>query len=104
MNVFQPLSPTRVLCGALALPIIASRVGDFWFADVTHCPVRRTLYGGSVFLILKGMFGIYFRYQHLVRNMQRVVLDYEEDKSAETPSGSEDSIASSSGNVILFEM
>lgn len=73
----DPLSATRVLCGALILPTIATIVGKLMFGSV-QSNFQRTLLGGIGFITIKGMLKIYYKQQQYLRQANRVIRDYEE--------------------------
>lgn len=72
------LSTTRVLCGALLLPSISSLVGKIFFDSIKN-NLHRTLVGGLAFVIVKGVFKIYFKQKQYIRKKQRKILDYTDD-------------------------
>lgn len=72
----DPLSATRVLCGALILPTIATIVGKVMFGSV-QSNFQRTLLGGIGFITIKGMLKIYYKQQQYIRQANRVIKDYE---------------------------
>ncbi|XP_051160047.1 E3 ubiquitin-protein ligase MARCHF5-like [Leptopilina boulardi] len=71
----DPVSVTRVLCGALLLPTIASICGKIFFESISS-NFQRTLLGGVAFLSIKGAFKIYHKQQRYVRQCQRRIMDY----------------------------
>lgn len=71
----DPVSATRVLCGALLLPTIASICGKIFFESISS-NFQRTLLGGVAFLSIKGAFKIYHKQQRYVRQCQRRIMDY----------------------------
>nr|XP_003707540.1 PREDICTED: E3 ubiquitin-protein ligase MARCH5-like isoform X1 [Megachile rotundata]XP_012150557.1 PREDICTED: E3 ubiquitin-protein ligase MARCH5-like isoform X1 [Megachile rotundata] len=74
----DPVSATRILCGALLLPSIASICGKIFFESI-HSNFQRTLLGGIAFITIKGAFKIYYKQQQYVRQCQRRILDYTEN-------------------------
>ncbi|GIY61861.1 e3 ubiquitin-protein ligase MARCHF5 [Caerostris darwini] len=78
----DPISATRVLCGALLLPTMATVFGRVFFAHISQNP-QRTLLGGITFIVMKGVLKMYLRQQQYVRQCQRKILNY--DKSAVLP-------------------
>lgn len=74
------LSATRVMCGALVLPTIATSVGKIAFGSV-QSNFQRTLLGGVAFIIIKGFLKIYLRQQLFKQQMSRIVKDYNEDEA-----------------------
>lgn len=77
----DPVSATRVLCGALLLPTIASICGKIFFESISS-NFQRTLLGGVAFITIKGAFKIYYKQQQYVRNCQRRIMDYTESNVA----------------------
>ncbi|XP_067132007.1 E3 ubiquitin-protein ligase MARCHF5-like isoform X1 [Centruroides vittatus] len=73
----DPVSFTRLLCGALMLPTFASCTGKLFFGYVMS-NLQRTIWGGVAFLMLKGIFKLYLRQKHYVRLCQRKILNYKE--------------------------
>ncbi|KOC62428.1 E3 ubiquitin-protein ligase MARCH5 [Habropoda laboriosa] len=77
----DPVSATRILCGALLLPSIASICGKIFFESI-HSNFQRTLLGGIAFITIKGAFKIYHKQQQYVRQCQRRIMDYTENNVA----------------------
>ncbi|XP_011309440.1 E3 ubiquitin-protein ligase MARCH5 [Fopius arisanus] len=77
----DPVSATRVLCGALLLPTIASICGRIFFESI-NSNFQRTLLGGIAFITIKGAFKIYHKQQQYVRQCQRRIMDYTESNVA----------------------
>ncbi|XP_049777649.1 E3 ubiquitin-protein ligase MARCHF5 [Schistocerca cancellata] len=73
----DPVSATRVLCGALLLPTVASLVGNIFFETV-ESNIHRTLLGGLAFVAVKGVLRIYHKQKQYVRQTRRRILDYTE--------------------------
>ncbi|XP_046656775.1 E3 ubiquitin-protein ligase MARCHF5-like [Daphnia pulicaria] len=71
----DPVSATRVLCGALIFPSMAVLFGKLLFHPV-HSNLKKTFFGGIAFLMLKGALKIYYKQQILIRQYQRRVLDF----------------------------
>ncbi|XP_055936100.1 E3 ubiquitin-protein ligase MARCHF5-like [Argiope bruennichi] len=72
----DPISATRVLCGALLLPTMATVFGRVFFAHISQNP-QRTLLGGITFIVMKGVLKMYLRQQQYVRQCQRKILNYD---------------------------
>lgn len=70
----DPVSATRIVCGALLLPTIASICGKILFESV-NSNFQRTLLGGVAFITIKGAFKIYHKQQQYVRQCQRRIMD-----------------------------
>ncbi|XP_031847175.1 E3 ubiquitin-protein ligase MARCHF5 [Nomia melanderi] len=77
----DPVSATRILCGALLLPSIASICGKIFFESI-HSNFQRTLLGGIAFITIKGAFKIYHKQQQYVKQCQRRIMDYTDDNIA----------------------
>jgi E3 ubiquitin-protein ligase MARCH5 len=77
-NISDTLSTTRVLCGALLLPSVASIVGKVVFTNVQN-NLHRTILGGLAFIAVKGMLKIYFKQKQFMRKKQRKIVDYTEE-------------------------
>ncbi|XP_074643780.1 E3 ubiquitin-protein ligase MARCHF5-like [Tubulanus polymorphus] len=78
-NFSDPLSATRVLCGALILPTIATVCGKLMFGTV-QSNFQRTLLGGVAFVTIKGALKIYYKQQQYLRQSQRLILDFDETR------------------------
>jgi E3 ubiquitin-protein ligase MARCH5 len=77
-NISDTLSTTRVLCGALFLPSIASIMGRVFFNNINN-NLHRTLIGGLAFIAAKGVFKIYFKQKQFIRKKQRKIVDYTDE-------------------------
>lgn len=73
----NPVSATRVLCGALLMPTIANFFGKFFF-DSVKSNFHKTILGGLTFVAIKGCLKIYHKQQQYIRQCQRKILDYTE--------------------------
>ncbi|XP_060064945.1 E3 ubiquitin-protein ligase MARCHF5-like [Ylistrum balloti] len=71
----DPLCATRVLCGALILPTIATIVGKLMFGSV-QSNFQRTLLGGIAFITIKGALKIYYKQQQYQRQANRIIMDF----------------------------
>jgi len=77
---------SRVLCGALIMPTIATIFGKLCFGSV-ESNFQRTLLGGIGFVAMKGVLRIYFKQQQYKRHGLRSILDWDEpeaDNSTQT--------------------
>lgn len=74
----DPVSLTRLLCGALILPTISTLIGKLCFGFV-HSSLHRALLGGISFVAVKGVVRIYYKQQQYVRQAQRIVKNYGEE-------------------------
>lgn len=73
----NPVSATRVLCGALLMPTIATIFGKCFF-DSVKSNFHKTILGGLTFIGIKGCLKIYHKQQQYIRQCQRKILDYTE--------------------------
>lgn len=71
----DPMSATRILCGALILPTLATIVGKLCFSQV-ESNFQRTLLGGIAFITIKGVLKIYYKQQQYIRQAQRRIQDH----------------------------
>ncbi|MED6277364.1 E3 ubiquitin-protein ligase marchf5 [Characodon lateralis] len=91
------LSVSRTLCGALIFPSIASLVGRLLFRRVSS-NLQRTILGGIAFVLIKGVFKVYFKQQQYIMQTNRHILNYPEThRKGQTEEGEDD--AEDSGNV-----
>ncbi|EDX11598.1 GD19682 [Drosophila simulans] len=74
----DPVSATRVFCGALLLPTISSIVGRILF-DTVDNTLHRTLLGGLTFITVKGILKIYLKQKQYGRRKKRRIVDYTEE-------------------------
>ncbi|CAG0892213.1 unnamed protein product [Darwinula stevensoni] len=75
--VMRGRDATRIFCGAVLLPTISALVGNLVFDDIKS-NIRRTFYGGLLYIAVKGALKIYYKHQLCMRNQQRQILDYRE--------------------------
>ncbi|CAF0804428.1 unnamed protein product [Adineta ricciae] len=80
----NPASLTRLICGGLILPTIATIFGKFMFQRV-HSNFQRTLLGGIAFIVLKGTSKIYYKQSQYIREAQRQILNYEPVSATSSP-------------------
>ncbi|TDG50530.1 hypothetical protein AWZ03_003119 [Drosophila navojoa] len=74
----DPVSATRIFCGALLLPTISCIVGRILFDSVENT-LHRTLLGGITFITVKGMLKIYLKQKQYARRKKRRIVDYTEE-------------------------
>ncbi|KAH8381257.1 hypothetical protein KR093_000721 [Drosophila rubida] len=74
----DPVSATRIFCGALLLPTISCIVGRILFDSVENT-LHRTLLGGLTFITVKGMLKIYLKQKQYARRKKRRIVDYTEE-------------------------
>jgi E3 ubiquitin-protein ligase MARCH5 len=74
----DPVSATRILCGALLLPTIATLLGKALFENV-RSNFKRALLGGMAFITIKGVLRIYHKQQQYVRQSERTIRDFNPD-------------------------
>ncbi|CAK9298877.1 unnamed protein product, partial [Gordionus sp. m RMFG-2023] len=107
---YDHVSATRVLCGAMILPTLASIVGRF-IAPNLKSHLQRTLLGGLVFLTCKGALKLYYRQTQYTRLTHRNIMDHRLSTSVSplieypipdliSPTGSRDRDHSNSDNDI----
>lgn len=78
---------TRVLCGAMIFPTVATIVGKLLFRNV-ESNLRRSIMGGFSFVVMKGVLSIYLKHQVQSRMGLRQIKDYiEEEAVVENASG-----------------
>lgn len=82
--ISDPVNATRVLCGALSLPTLATTVGRLFF-PAAQDNLTRTLLGGASFLVVKGLFKVYYKQQQHVMQSRRKIIDYPQDPSTPHP-------------------
>ncbi|MEQ2261434.1 E3 ubiquitin-protein ligase marchf5 [Xenotaenia resolanae] len=75
------VSATRILCGALVFPTIATIVGKIMFSSV-NSNLQRTILGGIAFVAIKGAFKVYFKQQQYLRQAHRKILNFPEQEEA----------------------
>ncbi|TSK22627.1 E3 ubiquitin-protein ligase MARCH5 [Bagarius yarrelli] len=75
------VSATRILCGALVFPTIATIVGKLMFSRV-NSNLQRTILGGIAFVAIKGAFKVYFKQQQYLRQAHRKILNFPEQEEA----------------------
>jgi len=90
----DPVSATRILCGALLLPTIATLLGKALFENV-RSNFKRALLGGMAFITIKGVLRIYHKQQQYVRQSERKIMDFnlEARRSNENGAGDSSSVA-----------
>ncbi|KAL7641476.1 UNVERIFIED_CONTAM: hypothetical protein RMT77_007347 [Armadillidium vulgare] len=76
--ISDPVNATRVMCGALSLPSIATAVGRLFFSSVPD-NLTQTLLGGAAFLVIKGIIKVYYKQQQHVMQAKRKIIDYPEE-------------------------
>ena len=69
---------TRTFCGAIFFPTIAAFLGSALYEHVPS-PLKRTIYGGFTFIIIKGALKIYHKQHNYIRQCQRQILDFKEE-------------------------
>ncbi|XP_055849999.1 E3 ubiquitin-protein ligase MARCHF5 [Episyrphus balteatus] len=74
----DPVSATRIFCGALLLPTISSIVGRLLFETIENT-LHRTLLGGLTFITVKGILKIYLKQQQFTRKKKRKIVDYTDE-------------------------
>lgn len=79
--ISDPISATRVLCGALVLPTISLMFGKLLFSKVQPS-LQRTILGGISFIVCKGVLKMYYRQQQFLRTLKREIQNYSEPQSS----------------------
>lgn len=79
---------TRVFCGAMLLPTIATIFGKFVFRTVEG-NLQRSILGGIGFSVLKGVLKLYLKQQIYLRAGRRKVVDFDESHSNTADNGSQ---------------
>lgn len=82
----DPVSATRLLCGALLLPTVASLVGRLFLSRFAQSNLQRSLLGGLAFVALKGACKIYLKRQQYLRQCRRRVLNFDPPQQSGQPS------------------
>lgn len=82
----DPLSATRVLCGAMILPTIATIFGKIMFNTVIN-NLHRTILGGISFIAIKGALKLYYIEKNHRRRLGRRILDFEEPETQNVATG-----------------
>ncbi|XP_061184161.1 E3 ubiquitin-protein ligase MARCHF5-like isoform X2 [Saccostrea echinata] len=77
-RIVDPVSATRIVCGALVLPSCAVLCGNLLFRSV-RSNMQRTMMGGISFIAFKGAIKMYYKQQQYIRQARRVIKDYDED-------------------------
>jgi len=70
----DPISLTRIFCGALFFPTIATFLGATLYKNVPS-QLKRTLLGGLTFAVVKGVLKIYHQQHSYIRQCQKQILD-----------------------------
>jgi len=76
---------TRVFCGAMLFPTIATIFGKFIFRNVQG-NFRRSLLGGLTFVVAKGMLKIYLKQKIYSSSGDRKIADYNPEITPEATS------------------
>ncbi|KAH8367851.1 hypothetical protein KR084_003575 [Drosophila pseudotakahashii] len=74
----EPLYISRLLCGAVFLPTVATAMGNVFFASLED-PLQRTLLGGITYIGVKGLLKIYLRQKLYVRRRRRRIVNYTDE-------------------------
>lgn len=79
-SLSDPVSATRILCGALVMPTVAAICGKLIFGSVASS-LQRTLLGGVAFVGIKGVVKIYLKHQQYSRQFKREIKDFDQTDS-----------------------
>ncbi|XP_017000104.2 E3 ubiquitin-protein ligase MARCHF5 [Drosophila takahashii] len=74
----EPLYISRLFCGAVFLPTVATAMGNVFFASLDD-PLQRTLLGGFTYIGVKGLLKIYLRQKLYVRRRRRRIVNYTDE-------------------------
>lgn len=75
--ITDPISLTRIFCGALFFPTMAAFLGNNLYKNVPS-QFKRTILGGITFAVIKGILKIYHKQHSYIRQCQKQILDYTE--------------------------
>uniref|UniRef100_A0A0A9VX09 E3 ubiquitin-protein ligase MARCHF5 n=1 Tax=Lygus hesperus TaxID=30085 RepID=A0A0A9VX09_LYGHE len=78
-QISDGMSCTRVFAGAILLPVAAKICGDALFSETFESPLLRSMYGGLLFIGVKGLFTMYHKQQTYKRLSQRRILNFNEE-------------------------
>jgi len=73
----DPISLTRIFCGALFFPTVATFLGASLYKSVPS-QFKRTILGGLTFVVVKGLLKIYHKQHQYIRQCQKQILDHNE--------------------------
>ncbi len=79
----DPVSVTRIFCGALLFPTVAAFLGARLYKNVPS-QLQRTLLGGLTFAVIKGAIKIYHKQHTYIRQCQKKILDFTEDSATQS--------------------
>eukprot|EP00062_Callorhinchus_milii_P027662 gi/632991232/ref/XP_007884534.1/ PREDICTED: E3 ubiquitin-protein ligase MARCH5-like [Callorhinchus milii] len=79
------MSVSRILCGSLVFPTIASIVGRLMFGRISSS-LQRTILGGITFVAIKGALKVYFKQQQYLIQANRRILNYPERETEQEES------------------
>nr|XP_016942104.1 E3 ubiquitin-protein ligase MARCHF5 [Drosophila suzukii] len=74
----DPLYVSRLFCGAVFLPTLATAVGNLCFRSLED-PLQRTIYGGMTYIGVKGLLKIYLRQKLYIRRRRRRIVNYTDE-------------------------
>ncbi|XP_016951666.1 E3 ubiquitin-protein ligase MARCHF5 [Drosophila biarmipes] len=74
----DPLYISRLFCGAVFLPTLATAVGNLFFRSLED-PLQRTIYGGMTYIGVKGLLKIYLRQKLYIRRRKRRIANYTDE-------------------------
>ncbi|XP_033106463.1 E3 ubiquitin-protein ligase MARCH5-like [Anneissia japonica] len=87
----DPLSATRVLCGALIFPTVSTITGKLLFGTL-NSNLQRTILGGIAFVTIKGALKLFFKQQQYLRQAHREIKDYDGEESSSATKAPEVSV------------
>jgi hypothetical protein len=99
----DPMGFTRIICGGLILPTIATIFGKLLFQRI-NSNFQRSIIGGIAFIGIKGILKIYYKQQQFIRQAHRQIKNFEPPKavSTSTSTSSGGQTASSNSNNFLL--
>ena len=74
----DPISLTRIFCGALFFPTVATFLGASLYKSVPS-QFKRTILGGLTFVVVKGLLKIYHKQHQYIRQCQKQIIDIPEN-------------------------
>ena len=101
--ISDPISATRVLCGALVLPTISLMFGKVLFSKVQPS-LQRTILGGISFIVCKGVLKMYFRQQQFLRTLKREIQNYSEPQSSAVQTSASVGAATNNNHEVEFDV
>ncbi|XP_044317031.1 E3 ubiquitin-protein ligase MARCHF5 [Drosophila rhopaloa] len=76
--ISEPINISRLFCGAVFLPTVATAMGNLFFKGMED-PLHRTILGGISYIGAKGLLKIYLRQKLYVRRRNRRIVNYTDE-------------------------